>query len=96
MKTSSVRKVLILFIACLLAIMVCSASLSEEYSAQTMRLMHYEGNVEIIDANGSPRFVMENVRFSSGETMRTAADSRVIDVEKTEREEEPEGTETDE
>ena len=75
MKTSMIQKTAMLLIACVLAFIVCGSSLAEEYSAQTMRLMHYEGNVEILDAGGQPRFVMENVRFASGEAMRTGAES---------------------
>ncbi len=75
MKTSYVRKMAALIIACALAIMAGSVSPAEEYSAQTMRLTHYEGSVEIIDPSGQPRFVMENVRFASGETMRTGEES---------------------
>ena len=75
MKSSFVRKTAVVFIACMLVFMVFSAALAEEYSAQTMRLTHYEGNVEILDAGGNPRFVMENIRFASGEAMRTDVDS---------------------
>lgn len=46
-------------------------ALGENYSADTMRLLRYDGNVEILDTTGSPRFVIENVRFASGEVMRT-------------------------
>ena len=47
-------------------------ALADGYTATTMRLLHYEGTVEIEDASGSPRAVMENVRFDSGEAMKTA------------------------
>ncbi|MCR4621586.1 MAG: FecR domain-containing protein [Clostridiales bacterium] len=50
-------------------------ALGDSYSAETIRLLRYDGNVEILDASGSPRFVMENVRFANGETMRTGAES---------------------
>ena len=43
----------------------------ESYSASTMRLLKYNGDVVIEDAEGNPRFVMENVRFASGEAMKT-------------------------
>ena len=75
MKTSFVRKMAALFVSCLLAFTVCGVSLTEEYSAQTMRLTHYEGNVEILNPSGEPRFVMENVRFASGEAIRTDVES---------------------
>ena len=64
-------------------------ALADGYTATTMRLLHYEGTVEIEDASGSPRAVMENVRFDSGEAMKTAEvssasvgldDGRIVDV----------------
>ncbi|NLG56653.1 MAG: FecR domain-containing protein, partial [Rhodococcus sp.] len=47
---------------------------AESYDASTIRLLRYEGTVEILDAEGESRFVLENVRFQSGETMRTGED----------------------
>ncbi|MBR2662119.1 MAG: FecR domain-containing protein [Clostridia bacterium] len=62
---------------CLLAalMMLCAAAAAESYSAGTMRLLRFQGEVGITDATGSERFVMENARFSSGETMRTGSSS---------------------
>ena len=51
------------------------AAMADEYTASTMRLLRFEGTVEIEDASGAPRAVMENARFSSGESMRTGAAS---------------------
>lgn len=48
---------------------------AESYSAYTMRLLRYEGNVEIQNEAGESRFVMENVRFESGEAMSTGEES---------------------
>ena len=48
---------------------------AETYDAGTMRLLRYEGDVEILDKDGQPRFVLENVRFASGETMQTGSGS---------------------
>ncbi|MBR5750832.1 MAG: FecR domain-containing protein, partial [Clostridia bacterium] len=48
---------------------------SESYSANTMRLMRHDGDVVIEDTAGNARFVMDNVRFASGEAMRTGAGS---------------------
>ena len=47
------------------------AAAAETYDASTMRLARYEGDVTIEDADGKARFVMENVRFRSGESMIT-------------------------
>ena len=47
----------------------------ESHTASTMRLLRYEGTVEIEDAEGNARFVMENARFNSGESMRTGESS---------------------
>ena len=43
------------------------AAMADEYTASTMRLLLFEGTVEIEDASGAPRAGMENARFSSGE-----------------------------
>ncbi|MBR0217970.1 MAG: FecR domain-containing protein [Clostridia bacterium] len=72
MERSSAKRLIVLLAALLLALLpMCCALAEDEYTAQSMRLLHYEGEVEILDANGKPRFVMENVRFKSGEAMRT-------------------------
>ena len=49
---------------------------AESYEAGTMRLLRFEGDVEILDAEGFPRFVLENVRFASGEILRTGGDGQ--------------------
>ena len=49
--------------------------LADSYTANTMRLLHYEGDVEVEDEAGNPRFIMENVRLNSGESMHTGKDS---------------------
>ena len=51
------------------------AVLAESYTASTMRLLHYEGEVEIEDETGTSRFVTENALFNSGESMHTGEDS---------------------
>ncbi len=48
---------------------------AEEYTAETMRLLHYEGSVQIQSPSGESRFVMENARFSSGEAICTGTQS---------------------
>ncbi|MER2025891.1 MAG: FecR domain-containing protein, partial [Lachnospiraceae bacterium] len=59
----------------LLACMSPQIALADSYTSTTMRLLRYEGTVEIEDASGKPRAVMENARLSSGESMKTAAAS---------------------
>ena len=71
MNTSLGKKLVVLFVTFLLALSPWSGVLAEEYSAQTMRLLRYDGDIVIEDANGKPRFVMENVRFKSGEAVVT-------------------------
>ena len=63
--------------ACLLVFSGTAArsAIAESYSATGMRLLKYEGSVEIEDASGQPRFVLENVRFDSGEALKTGKDS---------------------
>ena len=48
---------------------------AEDYTASTIRLLRHEGTVEITDASGKKRAVLENVRFSSGEAMTTGKES---------------------
>ena len=48
---------------------------TETYTASTMRLLHYEGSVEIEDASGESGLVMENIRFNSGDSLHTGTDS---------------------
>ena len=58
-----------------LAAILPGVVMADEYTATTMRLLRYEGSVEIQDASGAPRTAMENMRFDSGESMRTGAAS---------------------
>ena len=57
----------------ILMLNVCSATFAESYIANVMRLLNYEGEVYILDAEGNSRFLMENVRFNSGESLSTSA-----------------------
>ena len=43
----------------------------EEYSAKVMRLLHFEGPVELEDASGKSAFMMDNIRLSSGQALKT-------------------------
>ena len=61
-------------LALVLVLSVCVPARTESYEANTMRLLRQEGQVEIYDPSGQSRFVMENVRFASGETMQTGED----------------------
>ena len=75
MKTNIQRSLsmAVLLIACIGV--VSQAAAAADYTATTMRLLHHEGSVEIEDASGKPRTVMDNARFSSGEAMRTGEES---------------------
>ena len=77
MHTSLGKKLVVLFVTFLLAVSPLSGVLAEEYAAQTMRLLRYEGDIVIEDTKGNPRFVMENVRFKSGEAVSTGEKSTV-------------------
>ena len=65
------------FCACVTALVLLMSLLprtvlaEEQYTSTTMRLLHYEGTVDIEDASGKPRPVMENARLNSGEAMKT-------------------------
>ena len=69
---SAVLMILVLLLGCASAL---GARAEEEYSAQVMRLLHYEGDVEIEDAGGGSAFIMENIRLSSGQALRTGPES---------------------
>ena len=69
-----------IMITCMISLVLLAGlfpqiALADSYTSTTMRLLRYEGTVEIEDASGKPRAVMENARFSSGESMKTAAAS---------------------
>ncbi len=70
-----IRKSVIAVLALTLALILCASAWADSYDASTMRLLRYEGDVEIFDPSGMPRFVLENVRFASGEAMQTGVDS---------------------
>ena len=55
--------------------LLTAAVMADTYTATTMRLLHYEGTVEIEDSSGKSSLVMENIRFNSGDSMRTGAAS---------------------
>lgn len=60
--------------AVIAAVVIICVILGRGYYATTMRLLRVEGTVNIEDANGNPRSVMENIRFSSGEALSTGYD----------------------
>ena len=69
-----------IMITCMISLVLLAGlfpqiALADSYTSTTMRLLRFEGTVEIEDASGKPRAVMENARFSSGESMKTAAAS---------------------
>ena len=66
----------IVSLAVLLSLLfLCSSALADEsYTAGTMRLLRYEGDVTILNSEGVSRFVLEDVRFDSGESMLTGED----------------------
>ena len=66
--------VLCLILLLALVLMPLSGAAEDSYSAGTMRLLRYGGDVTILNSDGVSRFVMENVRFESGESLRTGAD----------------------
>ena len=63
-------------LALILTLALCGSALADSYDANTMRLLRYQGDVEIYDPSGMPRFVLENVRFASGEAMQTGTNGQ--------------------
>ena len=70
------RKPLLLIIPLIILFLISSsfAESAPDYAATTMRLLRYDGAVQIYDVTGAPRFLLENVRFASGEAMETGED----------------------
>ena len=73
MDSCIVRRLFLILVA--LCLICAGTAFGESYEASTMRLLRYEGDVVIEDASGNPRFVLENVRFNSGEAMKTGENS---------------------
>ena len=67
---------IILIIICSVSLFCYGASegLEASYEASTLKLLRYEGTVDIFDVTGAPRFLLEGVRFLSGESMLTGDD----------------------
>lgn len=76
-KALSTKKKVILssvIAAVVIGIVVACILLSRGYYAKTMRLLRIEGTVNIEDANGNARPVINNIRFNSGEALSTGSD----------------------
>ena len=65
----------ILLAAAVLATGMLTGAHAESFTANIMRLLNYEGDVYILDADGNYRFLLEGVRFNSGESLNTSAGS---------------------
>ena len=74
MKKGRMKSSLMLTLMLILVLAVCGTVSAESYTATTMRLLHYEGTVEIESEDGGAGFLMENIRLNSGEALRTGAD----------------------
>ena len=62
-KTAVPARILAL-LALILTLTLCGSALADSYDANTMRLLRYQGDIEIYDPSGMPRFVLESVRES--------------------------------
>ena len=60
--------------AVIVALIVVGVLLGRGYYATTMRLLKIEGTVNIEDADGNSKPVIDNIRFSSGEALSTGSD----------------------
>lgn len=72
--THFVERILLMIVLFIFGISAVKTAAAETYTATTMRLLKYEGSVEIMDATGASSLVMENIRFNSGDTLHTGAD----------------------
>ena len=68
--------ILLVLLALSLAAFGAAENVQDSYDATTMRLLRHEGTVDIFDIAGEPRFLLDNVRFASGESMRTGEDGK--------------------
>ena len=71
----SISKYLAFLLGLCLVLSSAVSSFAESYTGDVLRLLRFDGDVAISDAQGNDRFVMENVRFSSGETLKTGTSS---------------------
>lgn len=61
-------------VAVIAAVVVAVFMTKGGYLATTMRLLRVEGTVNIEDANGGSKPVIDNIRFQSGDALNTGAD----------------------
>ena len=71
----SISKYLAFLLGLCLVLSSAVSAFAESYTGDVLRLLRFDGDVAISDAQGNDRFVMENVRFSSGETLKTGTSS---------------------
>ena len=75
MKTLFTKRLFNIPFILLFTFLLSATVMAETYTATTMRLLHYEGTVEIVDSSGKSSLVMENIRFNSGDSLQTGAAS---------------------
>ena len=61
-------------IALFLAVAASVTVLADTITASSMRLLSYEGAVDIADSSGKAKTLMKNVRFASGDVLSTGTD----------------------
>ena len=73
--TPKVKVIMVCAAVLLIAAIVCIAmSARKGYLAKTMRLLHFEGSVNIEDGRGEAKPVTNNIRFQSGDALSTGSD----------------------
>ena len=75
MKRLFSRRLLSIPVVLIITILMAVNVMAETYTATTMRLLRYEGKVEIQDSSGKSSLVMENIRFNSGQSLHTGSAS---------------------
>ena len=75
MKTSFCKRLFNIPFVLVFTMLLAVTVMAESYSATTMRLLRYEGSVEILDESGKSSLVMENIRFNSGQSLHTGSAS---------------------
>ena len=73
--TPKVKVIIVCAAVLLIAAIVCIALFARKgYLAKTMRLLHFEGSVNIEDGRGEAKPVTNNIRFQSGDALSTGSD----------------------
>ena len=78
MKRIISKRQIILLITLLLALVISQAAFAESETDSGIRLVSYEGSINVEDEEGEPAALMEEVSLRSGESLSTEKDSMAV------------------